>query len=472
MVFSSLVFLFVFLPITLIAYYIFPSTSIRNTVLLIASLIFYAWGEPIYIILMVLTTVLDYFLGFAIDRHRNHSNSRRAFLIIALIINLGALGFFKYYGFIIRNINNIFNLNIKDPMLPLPVGISFYTFQAISYLIDVYWGNVPVQKNLIDFSTYITMFPQLVAGPIVQYGDIAKQLRKRKETLDKFVDGIQWFIIGLAKKVLLANNIGALWDIIKNSPVEQISVLSSWIGIIAFSFQIYFDFSGYSDMAIGLGKMFGFDFMKNFDYPYISKSITEFWRRWHISLGSWFREYVYIPLGGNRRGQLKWYRNILVVWFLTGFWHGADWNFILWGLYFALFLVLEKGFLKQWLEGKPAFIGHLYTLIVVIVGWVFFDFQDLGQGVQFIKTMFGLGKNKLIDNAALYYLQSYGFVFIVLALASTPILKKWTYRSYRLGEKLDTAKALIFPVIYFCLLFLSTAYLVNESYNPFLYFRF
>lgn len=469
MVFSSLVFLFVFLPITLIAYYIFPNTSIRNTILLIASLLFYAWGEPVYIVLMVLTTLLDYFFGIALDKLGNRPNAKRAALITALIINLGILGFFKYYGFIIRNINNIFNLSIKDPNLPLPVGISFYTFQAISYLIDVYLGNAPVQKNLIAFSTYITMFPQLVAGPIVQYGDIAKQLRNRKESLDKFVDGIQWFIIGLAKKVLLANNIGALWDIIKNSPVEQISVLSSWIGIVAFTFQIYFDFSGYSDMAIGLGKVFGFDFMKNFDYPYTSKSITEFWRRWHISLGSWFREYVYIPLGGNRRGKLKWYRNILIVWFLTGFWHGADWNFILWGLYFALFLILEKGFLKQWLEEKPAFIGQLYTIVVVIVGWVLFEFQDIGQGALFIKTMFGLGKNKLIDNASIYYLQSYGLIFIILALASTPILKKW---ARRLEEKLYTAKAIIFPVLYFVLLFLSTAYLVNESYNPFLYFRF
>lgn len=418
---------------------------------------------------MVFTITLDYFFGIAMDKLRNRANSMKAVFIAAIVVNLAALCFFKYYGFIVENVNKIFSLNIKNPNLPLPVGISFYTFQAMSYLIDVYWGNVSAQKNLIDFSTYITMFPQLVAGPIVQYGDIAKQLRTRKETLDKFVNGIQWFIIGLAKKVLLANNIGGLWDIIKNSPVEQISVLSSWIGIIAFSFQIYFDFSGYSDMAIGLGKMFGFDFMKNFDYPYISKSITEFWRRWHISLSSWFREYVYIPLGGNRKGKFKWYCNIFIVWFLTGFWHGADWNFILWGLYFAIFLVLEKVFLKQWLEKKPAFIGHLYTIIVVIVGWVFFEFQDMGQGALFIKTMFGLGKNRLIDNASLYYLQSYGLIFTILALASTPILKKW---AHKLSEKLSTAKALIFPVLYFGLLFLSTAYLVNESYNPFLYFRF
>jgi len=469
LVFSSLMFLFIFLPITLLFYYASRGITIRNVILLISSLIFYAWGEPVYIIIMILTTIFDYMAGIIIDKLQNRPRAMKGVLVASIIVNLGILGFFKYYGFLTDNLNKFFSLNISDLGLPLPVGISFYTFQAMSYVIDVYWGNVPVQKNLINFGTYVSMFPQLVAGPIVKYGDVAEQLENRKETLDKFTDGIKWLIIGLAKKVLLANNIGLLWDVVKSSPIDQISVLSSWIGIIAFTFQIYFDFSGYSDMAIGLGKMFGFDLMKNFDYPYISKTVTEFWRRWHISLSSWFREYVYIPLGGNRVSKLKWYRNIFIVWFLTGFWHGADWNFIIWGLYFATFLVIEKGFLKKLLENKPSFIGHLYTLVVVIVGWVFFEFQNIGQGALFLRTMFGLGGNKFIDNTALYYLKSYAFLFIVLAVSSTPLLKRW---AKNLSQKFYAASALFSPLIYFALLFLSTAYLVNESYNPFLYFRF
>lgn len=393
----------------------------------------------------------------------------QAAFFTSLIVNLGILFFFKYYGFLINNVNYFFKANLPVLNLPLPVGISFYTFQTMSYIIDVYWGKVPAQKNIISFGTYITMFPQLVAGPIVKYGDIKEQLVKRKESLDLFGKGAGTFIIGLAKKVLIANNIGLLWNSIKATPIQELSVLSAWLGIIAFTFQIYFDFSGYSDMAIGLGKMFGFEFMKNFDYPYLSKSVSEFWRRWHISLGSWFREYVYIPLGGNRCGKLKQYRNLFVVWFLTGLWHGANWNFILWGLYFGFFLCIEKMFLGKWLEAHTPFLGHIYTLLIVIVGWVLFELESLSQCAGFIKVMFGFGGVSLFDSRAIYYLYTNTFLLIIAAVCSTPIIKNFF-------EKIQTkSKKLVYnalPLVYLLLMFLSTAYLVNESYNPFLYFRF
>lgn len=334
MVFSSLIFLFMFLPLTLIIYYISPKVS-RNFILFIVSLIFYAWGEPVYIVIMLFSTIFDYANGVLIDKYRNYKGIAKVIFINSIIVNLGILSFFKYYSFIIENINTLFNLNIQVEVLPLPVGISFYTFQTMSYVIDVYLGKVQAQRNIISFGTYVTMFPQLVAGPIVKYSDIDKQLQDRNVTLDRFGEGMELFIRGLALKVLLANNIGLLWTSIKTTPLSELTILTAWIGIIAFAFQIYFDFRGYSAMAQGLGKMFGFDFPENFNYPYISKSVTEFWRRWHISLGSWFREYVYIPLGGNRTGLFKQLRNLFIVWFLTGLWHGANWNFIIWGLYFG-----------------------------------------------------------------------------------------------------------------------------------------
>lgn len=468
MVFSSLIFLFLFLPITLLAYYISPKRG-RNLILLIVSLIFYAWGEPVYIAIMVFSMFFDYTNGILIDKFRNQKNKARAVMIGSIAVNLGILCFFKYYGFFVDNLNGLFNLGIQRMNLPLPIGISFYTFQTMTYTIDVYLGKVPVQKNIINFGAFVTMFPQLVAGPIVRYEDIHKQLDNRTESIGMFGEGVEIFISGLAKKVLLANNIGIIWSQVKATPIHELSVVSAWIGIVAFTFQIYFDFSGYSDMAIGLGKMLGFTLPKNFDYPYMSKSVTEFWRRWHISLGSWFREYVYIPLGGNRCSIPKQLRNLFVVWFLTGFWHGADWNFIIWGLYYGIILIIEKFILKDWLKKMPVFFNHLYTMVLVIIGWVFFEFENMSQGIGFIKTMFGLGGNAFADKAAVYYLYTNILLFIALIICSTPLLKR-AVSSMR--EKMRMAGSIVVPVIYFILIFLSTAYLVNESYNPFLYFRF
>ena len=470
MVFSSLVFIFVFLPITLFIYYLSPR-KLKNLVLLISSLIFYAWGEPIYIFLMIFTTVFSYVSAILIDKYKSKKIISLAIFILSVAVNLSVLCFFKYYGFFIDNINNLFSMNIKFKKLPLPVGISFYTFQTLSYIIDVYLKKVPVQKNIISFSTYVTMFPQLVAGPIVKYGDINKQLENRKESLDKFGDGVSYFIRGLSKKVLLANNIGLLWSNVKALSPDKISVFSAWLGILAFTFQIYFDFSGYSDMAIGLGKFFGFDLMENFNYPYISKSVTEFWRRWHISLGSWFREYVYIPLGGNKKGALKQYRNLFIVWFLTGFWHGANWNFIIWGLYFGVLITLEKIFVLKWLDKLPNFISHVYALIIIIVGWAIFEFENTSVLFSFIKTMFGMGSNTFIDNQSIYYLYTNLFLFILAIIFSTPLPKK-LFKKLIYNVKLKPYAKLIVPTIYLILILLCTTYLVNETYNPFLYFKF
>ena len=468
MVFSSLIFLFVFLPFTLVIYYLSPK-SIRNLILLIVSLIFYAWGEPTYIVIMIFSTVFDYTNGILIGKFRDRKGIKKAVFLNSIIVNLGILGFFKYYGFLIENINHIFNLSIVVKTLPLPVGISFYTFQTMSYVIDVYLDKVLIQKNIISFGAYVTMFPQLVAGPIVKYGDVVKELDNRKENLDKFGQGVELFIIGLGKKVLLANNIGILWTAVKATAITDLSVVTAWLGIIAFTFQIYFDFSGYSDMAIGLGKMLGFDFMKNFDYPYTSKSITEFWRRWHISLGSWFREYVYIPLGGNRVSKAKLFRNIFVVWFLTGLWHGASWNFITWGLYFGVFLIIEKFFLLKWLEKKPKIIGHVYTMVLVIISWVFFDVDTLSLAFKYIGVMFGIGSVGFIDNNAMYYLSTNIILLIILCIFSTPLPKRILDN---IRKRLNIVGAILVPQIYLAIMILATAYLVNSTYNPFLYFRF
>ncbi|WP_251862274.1 MBOAT family O-acyltransferase, partial [Clostridium sp. Marseille-Q2269] len=363
MVFSSLIFIFVFLPITFLLYFISPK-KIKNLTILMVSLIFYGWGEPVYIYLMVFSIVFDYFASLLINKHRGNKKLAKRIFIITLIVNLGMLGFFKYFTFIIHNINYLFGLNIIVDNIPLPVGISFYTFQILSYVIDVYLKKVKVQKNIIDFGAYVTMFPQLVAGPIVRYSDIAYQLKHRKENFNKFGDGVERFIIGLGKKVLIANNVGLIWTNIKSMEFSTLSIVSAWLGIIAFTLQIYFDFSGYSDMAIGLGKMFGFEFIENFNYPYTSKSVSEFWRRWHISLGSWFKEYIYIPLGGNRVSLIKQCRNLFIVWFATGLWHGASWNFIFWGLYFGFFIFLEKMFLGKVLQKFNGFVSNLYTMVI------------------------------------------------------------------------------------------------------------
>ena len=460
--------MFTFLPITLLLYYVSPRI-LKNSVLLIASLIFYAWGEPIYVFLMMGTIIVDYLLAILIDKNRHEEGKCKSIFILTIILNVSILGFFKYFGFFVDNINSIFHLNIPFEGLALPIGISFYTFQVLSYIVDVYLGKVEVQYNIINFAAYVTMFPQLVAGPIVQYQTIEDQLNTRQESIVKFGEGVERFIQGLGKKVLLANNIGMLWTTVSAMDTSSISVLTAWLGIIAYTFQIYFDFSAYSDMAIGLGKMFGFEFMENFNYPYISKSVTEFWRRWHISLGTWFREYIYIPLGGNRVSVPKQVRNIFVVWALTGFWHGANWNFIIWGLYYGVLLFIEKFVLKSVLEKTPDFIKHIYTMLFVIVGWLFFASEDLGFALDYLKIMFFASGNTIVDTAGIYYLYTNIVMFAILIVFSTPIIKR-TLES--LAQKYRDK--LINPslVIYGLVLFLVTAYLVNETYNPFLYFRF
>ena len=468
MVFSSLIFLFMFLPITLILYYISPR-YLKNLILLISSLVFYAWGEPVYIILMLFSIITMFFFAKIIDKNRENRDLFNILFALAVMICLGSLVFFKYYGFIVINLNMIFSLNLNTFELPLPIGISFYTFQILSYIVDVYRGKVEVQKKIIPFAMYVTMFPQLIAGPIVRYSDVLNEIDTRKESMLLFGQGVERFINGLIKKVLLANYIGLLWNTVKTTSISEISIFESWLGIIAFFFQIYFDFSGYSDMAIGLGKMFGFNFKENFNYPYISKSVTEFWRRWHMSLGTWFKEYVYIPLGGNKYGLKKQCRNLIIVWTLTGIWHGANWNFLIWGLYFGLFIVVEKLWLLERLQKLPSFITHTYVLIIVIVGWVFFEFENLGNAFQYLKIMSGLSSNKLISDNAIYLFYTNIIVFIFVILASTPIFKK-IKEIILAKEKLYFNLGII--IFYSIALLLCTASLVNESYNPFLYFKF
>lgn len=468
MVFSSIFFLFYFLPITLLIYYIVPR-KFKNTVLFISSLIFYGWGEPIYITIMIFSTIVDYSHGILIEKYRYNRQRTKLILLSSVVINLGLLCFFKYTDFFIQNINMLLSTNLSYLELPLPIGISFYIFQTMSYTIDVYLDKSPVQKNIISFGTYVALFPQLIAGPIVQYNTVAHQLNNRKENISQFSQGIERFVVGLGKKVLLANNIGMLWDEIQGLSTSDMTVFTAWLGIIAFSFQIYFDFSGYSDMAIGLGKMFGFDFLENFNYPYISQSITEFWRRWHISLGSWFRDYVYIPLGGNRVGLLKLFRNITIVWFLTGFWHGASWNFILWGIYFGVIIMLEKGFLLKVLSKVHPIIRHIYALFLILIGWVLFSFENISRGLEYLKIMLGFERLPLYDQRFLYYFTSYGIVLILLILCSTPILKMVLDL---LKKKLKRLEGAILQLSLLLIMIFSIAYLVDSTYNPFLYFRF
>lgn len=470
MVFSSIFFIFTFLPLTLILYYLSPK-NFRNFIFLIASLIFYAWGEPVYIFLMIFSIIANYILGrtmhyFNINQHHK---SRLFVFVMTLILNVALLGFFKYYDFFVENINILWKLDIPYKNLALPIGISFYTFQILSYIIDVYREKVEVQENLISFALYVTMFPQLVAGPIVRYSDIDAQLYERSYSFSKFGEGAGRFIQGLGKKVLLANNIGALWNTVSAMDISQASVLSVWLGIIAFTFQIYFDFSGYSDMAIGLGKMFGFDFIENFRHPYASSSITDFWRRWHISLGTWFREYIYIPLGGNRCSILKQFRNIFIVWMLTGLWHGASWNFVVWGLYYGFILFFEKLFLKEILDKLPVFFSRIYCMLIVIVGWVFFAIEDIASAKNYLFTMFGKGTNPLVDSTGIYYLTSYALLLIVMIIVSGPKFSSIFVKSDTSSGNLQKNFGII---IHIAIFIISTAYLITETYNPFLYFRF
>ena len=467
MVFSSLTFLLLFLPAVLLVYFAVPRQG-KNAVLFLFSLLFYAWGEPVYVVLMIFSTVLDYTCGRLVEKYRGTSKQKIG-LLISVFVNLGLLFFFKYTDFFIGTINGIFGANIPLLNLPLPIGISFYTFQTMSYTIDVYRGEAKMQKNIISFGAYVSLFPQLIAGPIVRYQDIADQLDERTHSFDKFGDGVKRFVTGLGKKVLLANNIGLLWSTISETNAASLTTVGAWLGIIAFAFQIYFDFSGYSDMAIGLGKIFGFDFLENFNYPYISKSVTEFWRRWHMSLGTWFRDYIYIPLGGNRKGLPIQIRNIAIVWLLTGFWHGASWNFVLWGVFYGVLLVFEKLFLLKRLKKAPAFIGHIYTMLAVLLGWVLFAFDDFGKGFAFLKVMLGGGAG-FVSNEALYQLLSYLPLIVICVIASTPLMKKlYEKMTSKCGEGVlltaDTIRILGLSA-------LSVAYLISGSYNPFLYFRF
>lgn len=465
MIFSSITFLYFFLPAVVLLYLIVPK-KLKNSVILLASVVFYAWGEKLLVILFIVSILIGWILGLLIERKQNSLWSK-IFLVIAVVFDLGILFYFKYTDFFIDSFNNAFRLSIPLLKIALPIGISFYTFQLLSYEVDVYRGTVKAQKNFIDFATYVAMFPQLIAGPIVRYSDIEIQLKTREHTLQKTKDGISRFIIGFSKKVLIANALGELTVFFRSS--TDLSILYYWIYAIAYMLQIYYDFSGYSDMAIGLGKIFGFDFMENFDYPYISKSITEFWRRWHISLGSWFRDYVYIPLGGNRKGIIRQLLNIMIVWMLTGFWHGAAWNFVLWGLFYAVLLMIEKLFLKKLLD-KHSVFGHIYVLIFVLLGFVLFNASSLSQTVSDICGMFAFGRLPFVSPEALYYLKSFGIVILLGIIGSTPLLKKayGKLMQTKAGKILGWAE----PFVLILLLLIGTAYLVDGSFNPFLYFRF
>ena len=468
MLFSSIVFLFTFLPIILILYYLVPR-PMKNVILLFGSLLFYAWGEPVYIFLMIFSILFNYICGLDIARNLGDQAAARRSLIFTVAVNLCILGFFKYEGFVLDSLSAVLPVDISYRAMALPIGISFYTFQILSYIIDVYRGHVKVQTNLLDFALYVTMFPQLIAGPIVQYADVDRQLHVRKESWGKFGEGSMFFIRGLAKKVLLANTIGMVYTEVAALAPGKVSVLSAWIGCISYAFQIYFDFSGYSDMAIGLGKMFGFEFNMNFNYPYVSKSITEFWRRWHISLSSWFRDYVYIPLGGSRVSKIKHIRNLLIVWFLTGLWHGAAWNFVAWGLYYGVILIIEKYLLSPVLDRLPDVVRHIYSIVLVVIGWVLFFSSSFGQAADYIRVMFGAGAHGFADRESMYLLTSNLILWLILIFGSTPLVH-FRYEHMLRTKKWNTT--IINSVVYAALFIVCIAYLVTETYNPFLYFRF
>lgn len=461
MIFSSPFFIAVFLPITLALYYISPR-KVKNALIFILSLIFYGWGEPVYVGLMIFSTVVDFFHGMMVDRCRGTKRAK-VFLWSSVIINLSLLGVFKYSGFLAETANSLLGLSLTVPKLALPIGISFYTFQTMSYTIDVYRGQAPVQRNIISFGAYVALFPQLIAGPIVRYKDVAEQLDGRDHSVDKFGQGASRFVCGLGKKVIFANTFGAVWEYFT---AAEASLLGSWLGIICYAFQIYYDFSGYSDMAIGLGKMLGFTFPENFNYPYISRSITEFWRRWHISLGTWFREYLYIPLGGNRKGKGRQILNMLAVWLFTGIWHGAGWNFLLWGLYYFALLVIEKLFLLKYLE-KSRVLSHIYTLVAVLFGWVLFAFEDISAAGSYAAAMIGL-RGALTTPGAIYYLKTLAPLLTAAAIGSAPVNRLWN----RLTERDGLPAALLSTAAMTVCMLVSLSYLVAGTYNPFLYFRF
>ena len=466
MVFSSTIFLCVYLPLVLLGYYICPKKG-RNLFLLIASLVFYAWGEPKYVFLMIFSILVNYIFGRLMDKNRGRQKRMKLLLVLSVVIDLGLLSVFKYTDFVITNVNAIFGSSFDLLKIALPIGISFYTFQAMSYTIDVYRDDVRVQKNLIDFGMYITMFPQLIAGPIVRYADVQDQLAERSVTTADFSEGVMRFVVGLGKKVLLANQMGAVWSEIY-ALGGDVSALMAWTGAIAYTFQIYFDFSGYSDMAIGLGRMFGFKFPENFRYPYQSVSITDFWRRWHITLSTWFKEYLYIPLGGNRRGLARQALNLLIVWSLTGFWHGAGWNFVLWGLYYFVILFIEKLFLLKALDKLPKFFRHVYALLLIIIGWVIFASDDVSVLLPYLGSMFGA--NGAIGGMDVYTLLTKAVLLIICCIASTELPKKLFLSAA--GAMNEKAAFTLKSVLTIALLALSMILLIGDSYNPFLYFRF
>ena len=466
MIFSSIAFLYYFLPLTLIFYFLTPR-PLKNTTLLLVSLFFYGWGEPKYVFLMVATVLLGYVFGLLIEKYRGKPVSK-AFLTLSVLSSLAALGYFKYADFFITNFNAATGLSIPLLRLALPIGISFYTFQILSYSVDVYRGETAAQKNPINLAAYVALFPQLIAGPIVRYRDVALMLRQREHSFEKINHGCCRFVIGLSKKILIANTLGELCSSFTQS--ADLSVLYYWLYVVSYMLQIYFDFSGYSDMAIGLGKIFGFDFLENFNYPFISKSITEFWRRWHISLGSWFRDYVYIPLGGNRVKRARMLFNIFAVWFLTGFWHGAQWNFIVWGLYFGILLTLEKFFFLKKLEKHPL-LGHIYVLLFTAISFMIFSAGNMGDAVKRVGGMFGIGVKSFVSAEFWFNLKNYAVVLLVACIGATPLMKKIkSYADSRMKNSfiLDALEILV-PIL---LLVICTAYLADGSFNPFLYFRF
>ena len=464
MVFSSIAFLYAFLPIVLILYLVIPN-KFKNIILLISSLFFYFYGEPRYIIVLIFSCIFNYYYGKLLE---NKNRSKKLLLTINLVINFGILFYFKYFNFFLDNINALFSTNLSWVNVIMPIGISFFTFQATSYVIDIYRGKIKSAKNILTFATYLALFPQLIAGPIVRYETVEEELKTRKHSFSSFANGVKRFIVGLAKKVLIANVLGEFSKSLVNLTTK--TVLSYWLNAISNALQIYFDFSGYSDMAIGLGLMFGFHFLENFNYPFIARSITDFWRRWHISLSTWFKDYVYIPLGGNKKGKIRHYINIFIVWMLTGFWHGASWNFILWGVYFAVFLMIEKAYLLKKIE-KNKVIAHIYTILLIIISFVIFNETNIGNIFLNIKGMLGLESIPMINIETLYYFKNYIIILIFASLASTPLFKN-------IKEKLDKHQKIrligqfLEPIIYIILLLIVTAYIVDESFNPFLYFRF
>lgn len=468
MVFSSVMFLFYFLPVLLIAYFLVPQ-KFKNLIMICGSMIFYAWGEIRFIPVMLALSLEDYICGRLMEKHRNNIKLRRLFMIISVCSNLSVLLFFKYTNFFVGNISMLIGIDIPITQIILPIGVSFNSFQSISYAIDVYRGTTNCEKSYYNYLAYTTLFPQIIAGPIVRYVTVENDLDDHKMTRDSFSKGMRRFIIGLGKKVLIANNVGYLWSMISSGSAGEPSVLLYWIGISAYTFQIYFDFSGYSDMAIGLARIFGLTFDENFNFPYISKSINEFWRRWHITLSAWFRDYVYIPLGGSRCSKLMNIRNLLIVWALTGFWHGASWNFILWGAYFGVILIAEKYFLLKYIEKLPNFIRHIYTILLVMISWVIFYFEDMGEVGSYLKGMFFMSDVPIYNNQAIYYLLSYGIILLLAFYFSTPHFRK-------IIDFTETAEKSLIKIGATCcyvLIFASCiAYLVNNTYNPFLYFRF